>query len=568
MNINKLQKKLDVQFSGAVKASFDGVSVSLTGSLPDWASVVRAGSLCADRKSRYYVVNDIVCPDMPTPASLPSVSDGAIDGAVCDALIIGGGVVGCAIARELSKYSANILLIDKEHDLAMHASSRNDGMIHAGADVKKSSFKFKYNMRGNLLYSELSKQLDFAFERCGQYICISKRLMMPFAYISLIYWRLKGVPDVRVLSKKQLFSREAGLAQRFVGALFFGNVGRVCPYGVTIALAENAAQNDVEFSLDTAALGMQVRDGQIISVKTNRGVVYPKVVINAAGVFADDIASMANDRFFSIHPRKGTDLILDKKTSALVEGVVAELGGQDKSAHSKGGGVVGTVDKNVLLGPSAQETNQREDFSTDPEIAAAVFGKHNAVVPRLSRAQVITYFSGVRAPTYEEDFVVRAGVRTRNIIHAAGIQSPGLTAAPAIAEDVAEMAARLVGAQRRDDFNPIRKGIPRTAELPDSERDALIKADADYGEIVCRCEQISRGEVRDALHRPIPCDTVDGVKRRVRAGMGRCQGGFCSPLVMSIISQELGIPLNKINKSSDGANMAFGDVKGGGDGPI
>ena len=269
---------------------------------------------------------------------------------------------------------------------------------------------------------------------------------------------------------------------------------------------------------------------------------------------------MAEDRFFSIHPRRGTNAILDKKARRHIKTIYSLMGTQSKSAHTKGGGVVGTVDGNVLVGPDAVETWEKENFATNAESIKNTFEKQKQAAPWLSQGDIITYFTGVRAATYEEDFIVEKGRRVKNIIHAAGIQSPGLTAAPAIAELVAKLTYDYFpGCVANLHFNPYRKPIVRMAELSESERAEYIKNNSDYGEIVCRCEEISRGEIIDALNRPVPCQTVDGVKRRCRPGMGRCQGGFCAPLVVKIIAETYGIPEEQVLKSGEGSQLLMGE---------
>jgi glycerol-3-phosphate dehydrogenase len=297
--------------------------------------------------------------------------------------------------------------------------------------------------------------------------------------------------------------------------------------------------------------------------------VYPKVVVNAAGVFADEVAAMAKDQFYSIHPRRGTNSILDKKFSgALVRTIASRIGRVSKNTHTKGGGIIHTIYGNILVGPDAVETFERENFSTSGESIAATFAKFKKTSPALDQSQIITYFTGVRAPTYEEDFVVCKGRRTENLVHTAGIQSPGLTAAPAIAVDAARFTLEILEAggtkpERNQNFNPLRKPIPRAALLGDRERDALIKENPDYGIILCRCEEISRGEILESLRRPVPCDTPDGVKRRVHAGAGRCQGGFCGPLILKLIADEKGIAPQDVSKNGGGSRILCGPVKAG-----
>ncbi len=562
----RINHRLFARFGGRVSArEHDGV-LYLEGELDRWDDVVEAGLMAVNRKRYDGLVNDIrFTGETIPPMRMPNVVDSALDGATPDVLIIGGGIVGCAIARECAKYDMRILLVEKEHDLAMQTTSRNDGMIHPGIDLKPGQVKRDYNMRGNRMYEDVCKQLDVPFRRSGQYICFLGNKLAIAGFFGQLYYRALG-PKATFLDKKAFFEREPNMNPAISAALFFPDAGVVSPYGLALAYAENAADNGVAFSLDTAVLDMTLSQGAIQSVRTNRGTIYPKVVINAAGVFAEDVARLAQDRFFSIHPRKGTNTILDHKASSRMHTIVSSFGtSSTKKRHTKGGGLVKTIDDNTLVGPDAVETYRKEDFSTAPENVAFVFQAQRKTDTALSMKDAITYFSGVRAATYEEDFVIRKGKWTKNIVHAAGIQSPGITAAPAIAVDVSKMAVELLGqtqtVQPNTKFNPVRKGIVRASELDLVARDALIRENPDYGEIVCRCEEISRGEIIDALHRSIPCDTIDGVKRRVRPGMGRCQGGFCGPLVLQIIAEETGKSALEIDKSAPRGELLVGAIK-------
>lgn len=563
--LKQVNKRLRAEFGGAVQAELNHGVLTLTGELPTWEQVVRAGRLCADQK-RYSLVNAVRCgAGAQPPMVLPALRDQALEGKAFDVAVIGAGVVGCAIARELARFRLRVLLVEKEHDVGLQASSRNDGMVHPGIDLHKGSLKQIYNSRGNAMYPKLCAELGVPFKQPGQILCLRQkwaRYLLPF---TPVYWRRMGVP-CEYLNREELFRREPELSPEAQCGLFFPTAGIVCPYGLTIALAENAVDNGVTLSLDTAVTGMELQAGEIQSLHTNRGSFSARVVVNAAGVFADEVAGMAKDQFFTIHPRKGTNAILDKKAAWRVRTIASMLGTADtKKAHTKGGGLVSTVDGNLLVGPDAVETPDREDYATTRESVEGTFERQGKALPGLSGGDIITYFTGVRAPTYEEDFVIGKGRATRNLVHAAGIQSPGLTAAPAIAQDVARLAVELLGgAEQNPRFNPVRSPIPRAAELPWAERQALIETDPDYGVIVCRCEEVSRGEILAALRRSVPCDTIDGVKRRVRPGMGRCQGGFCGPLVARLIAEEKGISLNEVLKSGDGSWLVCRETKEGG----
>ncbi|MDR1374136.1 MAG: FAD-dependent oxidoreductase [Treponema sp.] len=585
--LDRINKKLRGEFDNRVRAIAADGCIVLEGELDSWDAVVRAGNLAVKirgKETRRFlktlqsggdrpggVVNTIrFTGAAAAPMEIPDLRDRALEGLKPDVLVIGGGVTGCSIARELTRYELNVLLIEKEHDLAMHASGRNDGMVHPGLDLRKGSWKYYYNSRGNAMYETIARELGVDFERNGQYLCFGSAAVKPLLYVSLLYWKWMGIPGVRVIKKKELRRLEPGLKKDLAAALFFPSAGVVCPFNLTIALGENAVQNGARISLDTTALGMQVREGRIAAVKTNRGTLYPQVVINAAGTFAEDIAVMAGDRFFSIHPRRGTNSILDKKyTQDIVRTIASRLKiTEARNAHTKGGGVIKTAHENILVGPDAVETWERENFATAASSIERTFAKFKDTSPGVDRSRIIAYFTGVRAPTYEEDFVVCKGRRTGNLVHAAGIQSPGLTAAPAIAVDAARFAVDLLGAQGRQiglngRFNPLRKPIPRPARMEDAERAALIKENPDYGIILCRCEEVSRGEILDSLRRPVPCDTPDGVKRRVRCGGGRCQGGFCGPLIVQIIAGEKDIPLNRVEKSGPGSRILAGETKSG-----
>ena len=564
-NISGLNKKLAKTFGGKVHADMKDGILYLTGELADWNDLVQAGLMSANRK-KYTVVNDIVFTGGAIPPMIvPPIMDNTLEGAAPDVLIIGGGITGCAIARELTRYSLDVMLVEKEHDVALHASSRNDGMVHPGLDLRKGLLKKKYNDAGNRMYPSICAELNVPFRNCGQYLCFTDAKIIPVAIASLAYWKLKGIPAAYI-SRKKLKKKEPHLSDTIQFALFFSAAGVVCPYGITIAYAENAADNGAKISLDTAVTGMEVTNNKITGVLTNRGTIFPKLVINAAGVFAEEIARLAHDRFFSIHPRRGTNMIFDKKASFQVKTIAslfeaAEAKTAAKKDHSKGGGIMHTVGDNLLVGPDAVETYERENFSTRRESIQAVMKRQQKTAPGLTERDIITYFTGIRAPTYEEDFIVSFGKFTKNIIHAAGIQSPGLTAAPAIAVDVSRMAAAFLNARINGQFKPERSTIVRTGELPDTERDALIKQNSDYGVIVCRCEEVSLGEVLDALRRSVPCDTIDGVKRRVRPGMGRCQGSFCGPQIAQIIAKEKKIPITAVKKMSHNSDVLLGDNK-------
>lgn len=566
MNLKKLEKELRKKYGSRFTVSESEGVRTVSGESGDWNEIISVCSSAVDKKHGVHVVNDIKFTGAPVPAMrLPSLRDNALDGAQPDVLIIGGGISGASIARELSKWDIDILLVDKESDLAMQASGRNDGEVHPGIDLSKGSLKHKYIIRGNRMYGKVCEELNVPFKRCGQYVCFEQAYLKPVIAIYTLKRKLiDGIDDSVLISGKELKKREPNFNKSFKFAIYNPMAGCVCPYGLTIAYGENAVMNGAKISLNTAVTDMKVENGKIVSVTTNRGIIRPKIVINAAGVFAEDIAKMACDRFYSIHPRRGTNSILDKKAGGLMSSIASIKKLEFSNSHTKGGGLLNTVHGNILAGPDAVETYEKENFATHRESIQNVFGKQKGTAPALTERDIITYFTGVRAPNFEEDFVIEKGRKTSNLIHCACIQSPGLTTAPAVALDIEKMAVEMLGnVKKKENFNPIRKGVPVLRDMSPEERDALIKQNPDYGEIVCRCEEISKGEIIDALNSPLCVPTVDGIKKRLRPGMGRCQGGFCSPLVTKIIAEHQGIPVSQVRKSGADAVITYGKTKGG-----
>ena len=583
MKLDRLQRELRKLDSGITASEKDGC-VLLEGEVDDYATIYAAGKLAVDKERYLGVLNDIVLRGFTQEVVLPDVEDDLLDGTTCDVLVIGGGVTGCAIARELRRHQLDVLLVEKGPDVASGQSSRNGGVVHVGVNFSKGSQKLSYCVRGNAMYRKLSHDLHVPYENKGQVtFARTKAEMLALEYVHRTALE-KGVVGTKVMSLEELREIEPSVPDWSVGGLFMGTAGITNPHLMTIALAENAVQNGARVCLDTAVLDMTVEDGLVKAVKTNRGTIHPKAVVNAAGVYADIIAQMADDRTFTIHPRVGTNIVMDKKVGRLVrtsmgktpftltpsqledipDNPLSFIKATIASAksHTKGIALIHTVDGNMLVGPHAEETPDREDTSTDRAAVERIFKNQQEVQPDLSEADIIAYFTGVRSPTYEEDFVVRPGVRTRNVFEAAGIQSPGLTAAPAIAVDIARWVRTYLSetndVQVNEAFDPVRHAAPVLAELSLEERAALIKENPDYGTIVCRCEAISKGEILDALRSPLPVYTVDAVKRRVRPGMGRCQGAFCLPSVMRIIADEAGIPYEDVVKGSARSRIVFG----------
>lgn len=561
--IDKIKKLINELGYNVIAKEKDDI-IFLEGELDSYEKVFELGHKVAKTKLYSHVVNNIKLKGFVPNIYKPSIKDNKLDKKEVDVLVIGGGVVGAAILRELSKYNLSCLLVEKNEDLAMQASSRNDGCIHVGIDLHSDSQKLYYLVRSKQLINELCKDIDVEYKEDGQTVCFKSNLLRPLIR-TYFHFKCKqnSIKDWKLLSRKKLLEKEPNLSEEVKFGVYFPHAGTICPYNFTIGLAESAVLNGAEVSFHTIVEDMVVEDGVIKEVKTNRGTIYPKIVINAAGVFSDEVADMAKDKFFSIHPRKGTDVLMDKSVRKSLSNSGLQIFSIKKKSHtsnSKGGGIIPTVDDNTLVGPNAIEVPDKEDYSTSKEVVDALFIKHSKTIENLKKSDTITYFSGTRAATYEEDFIVSRGKWTKNIIHAAGIQSPGLTAAPAIGEEIAKMAASSLNVSRKDNFNPIRKGIIQTRKLDEETRDRLIKSNPKYGHIICRCEEISEGEIIDAIHSIIPPTTLDGIKRRVRAGMGRCQGGFCQPNVASIFAKENNIKLQDVHKKGEDV-LIYRDVK-------
>lgn len=566
-SLQALENKIRQKISPDLALREWHASIVLEGMVSNWQQLYTAGTMCANQGYKG-VVNKLKVSGLEIPAiKKPRLADNYLQDKKVDVLIIGGGIIGCSIARELSKWQLSILLADKEEDVAMHASSRNDGMIHPGIEPKAGSKKAIFNVKGNEMYTRISQELNVKVIRCGSTILYDHKLLSLAKPVLNIRAQKMGVKGACMLAKDEVLKIEPNIAVPFTRALHFASTGITSPYKMTVAYAENAVQNGAEISLNTIVLSMNKEHGKIVSVETNRGTVYPKLVINAAGVFADIIADMAGDQFFSIHPRKGEILFLDKKKGELINGVVAKSSLNLEKGNTKGGGVVKTVDGNVLVGPDAYEQPFREDFSTNMSNIEALMKKHLPLINGFSPADVITYCAGIRASTYEEDFIIERSDYVANLIYAAGIQSPGFASAPAIAEEIEKLTcyalAEVMEVKPNEKWNPIRKGIPDLNNMDFESRSKIIKENPHYGEIVCRCEGISKGEIIDAINSPIPAFSIDAIKRRVRAGMGRCQGGFCLPAVMNIINEETGIPMTAITKKGNDSNIVVAETKAG-----
>lgn len=529
--------------------------IFLTGEVNTYEEKLAIGEKIAKLKAYEHVVNDITVKGLIIPETRynKNVDSKELDNLECDVLVIGGGVIGCAILRELSRYNFHSVLVEKENDVALHASSRNDGNIHPGIDLHSHTLKLKYLNMARDMWPGLAKELGFRYVKTGQVLTFEDNKLI-FNLFVRFKARSNNVNHINYYNKEEFKKIEPNIDNPNIkGGILFNDAAQVSPYEVTIAFAENAITNGAKIYLDTFVKEMKVENNEIKEVITNKGTIRPKIVINAAGAFSEDIAKMADDHFFSIHPRKGTDLILDKKVfTKYAKHTLGLKHISDAKAKTKGGGTIVTVDGNFLLGPDAYETPFKEDFSTEKKSIIDILNRQKALFKNISTKDIITYFSGTRACTYEEDFIIQQGKWTKNIIHAAGIQSPGLSCSPAIGKEVAKLAAVLLKDTRfNSNFNPKREAPVDFASLPLEMKDNLIKRNPNYGEVICRCEKITKQEIIDAIRRPLPVNSTDAIKRRTRAGMGRCQGGFCGPQVLKILAEEKGVDYANIAKKGN-----------------
>lgn len=565
MSLNKIKKALKRKGYLQVTISEWEKSILLEGTVDNWNDKIQAGYL-ASHNGYKGVINDIVVPGIEEEKiSVPGINDNLLDNKHFDIAIIGGGVIGCAIARELSRYKLKVAILEKEEDLAKHASSRNDGMIHPAFAAKPGSKKAYYNARGNVAYASLAKNLGIVFKRPGSIILFDNPFMHLLGPVFCKRAGKNGDVGYKMLSAKQVKKMEPNVNPVQKGGFYLPNAGIVSPYKLTIALAENAVQNGVEIFFNTLVNDFQMVNHEIRFIKTNRGACQAKVVVNAAGIWADKVAGLADDRFFSLHGRKGMDLLLDSNTGKMQNHITALVKLSQLKSKTKGGGILPTVEGNLLIGPTAQETPFREDYSTCQEDLLELLEKMKAN-PTLKAADIITYFSGIRACTYEEDFIVEPSEKIVNLVHAAGIQSPGLASAPAIASDISAMCISILKLKQQvelnRDFNP--EGVRSIApgELNYQQKKDKICQNPAYGRIVCRCETVSEGEVRDVLKARLPVTTLDGIKRRTRAGMGRCHGGFCTPRIMEIMIDETHISAENIMKKGGKSPLILSKTKG------
>jgi len=462
----------------------------------------------------------------------------------CDVLVIGGGIIGSLILRELSRYALDLLLVEAANDLSTGATACNGGVVHSGYDPEPEKLKARLNVRGNALYPSLAEELGVRFLHCGSMIVVFEESDLSMLDEYFRRGRTNGVPDLELITDRDRILRmEPHLNPEVRAALWAPSAGAVNPMEVTLAAVENAVHNGAEVWLASPVTKLQLQsDGNLIA-QTLRGPVLARRVVNAAGLYADDVAALAGEPEFRIRPRKGGQYITDKRVGHLVRSFVYMA----PSKLSKGRSAGPTTEGNLILGTSSVYVEDRGDRATTVEGETFVMEGVRRLLPEFPSDCIIRRCAGLRPTIEGEDFWIAPSVHHPSLIHAAGIQSPGVAAAPAIAEEVTRLLGETgLPLKANPRFDPGRLRPPHFAELSDKERDVLIRDDPSFGRIVCRCEQVSEAEVRETLRGPLAVPTLDAVKRRCRAGMGRCQGAFCRPRVARIITETCGLPLEEV----------------------
>lgn len=470
-----------------------------------------------------------------------------------DVVVIGGGIVGTAILRELSRYNLKCILLEKEPDIAAGTTKANSAVLHAGFDAPTGSLKAVTNVRGIKLYREMEKDLKLDIKWTGSLVVAVNDAEISILRTLMQRGRANGVEGLQILTQEEVSEQEPNLVNA-KAALWAPHAGVIWPFGATIAFAQCAVQNGAEVIRNCKVLGFIKKDGKIAGVSTSMGVIAAKYVVNAAGIYADNIARLAGDESFTITPRKGEYILFDKTASdSFVYGVVFPA----PTEISKGILIARTTHNNIFVGPNAIDQASKEDHAVTAAGMNEIISAARKLIPNLPMGAAITEFAGLRAISSTNDFIIGEAGAVPGFYNAAGMQSPGLTCAPAVGEMIAQQIAAASGAELKAGFKPALTAHKAFNAMTESEKIAKIAENPLYGRVICRCETVTEGEIVEAIHSPIGARTVDGVKRRTRAGMGRCQGGFCCPRVTMILARELGISVPEVLKERPESYMFY-----------
>ncbi len=473
-----------------------------------------------------------------------------------DVIVIGGGVIGGAVLRELTKYQLSVCLLEKENDVAMGASKANSGIVHAGFDAPEGSLKALFNVMGNTMMPEYTKELGVKYRNNGSLVVAFSTEEMSALSVLKERGEKNGVKGLELLSKFSLKLMEPNISNEAVGALYAPTGGIVCPYELTIAEIGNAMDNGAKLFCNFEVASVEKTEEGFLLTSANGEIVEGKLVINCAGLGGEKVAKLFGDDSIRIGARKGEYLLLDRESGDFVSHTLFFA----PTKAGKGILVSQTVDNNILLGPTAEEGNGETD--TSAKGTGEVLQKARKMCPEVPTYNVITSFAGIRAYSDRHDFIIEESKSVKGLIHCAGIESPGLTSAPAIGKYVVEtLVGDMLDLKENKNFNGTRQPDYFFKNLTVEEQNALIQRNPAYGKIVCRCEQITEGEIVRAIKENPPARDIDAVKRRTRSGMGRCQGGFCQPHVAEILARELGVSFEEVTKKGAGSKLVMGVTK-------
>lgn len=477
-----------------------------------------------------------------------------------DIAIIGAGVIGASIFRELTKYDVKVIILEKERDVAMGTSKANSAIVHAGYDPKQGTLMAKYNVAGSELFEELCQELEVPYKRNGSLIIgfdEEDLNTLQKLHENGIQNKVKGL---RLLTAKEVLEMEPALSSDITGALYAPTGAIVGPFEYTLALVENGVVNGGTFrTLSTVTAIEKIGKGFSLTIgkEEQQEVIKARYVINAAGLYADQVHNMVCEPSYEITPRRGQYFVLDKNQGNLVKSTVFQC----PSEKGKGILVTPTVHGNLLVGPDSEDLEDREDVGVTRYALDEIRRIASRTTNQINYRESIRNFSGLRALSDRDDFIVEEDKNVKGFIDVAGMKSPGLSSAPAIALDVVKLLEESgLVLSKKEYFNPYRHQIHFMA-LSSEEKNQLIHKDSRYGRMICRCEQITEGEILESIHRPVGAATLEGVKRRCRPGMGRCQGGFCGPLVHGILARELGISMEEVELDQDGSYILTGATK-------
>lgn len=475
-----------------------------------------------------------------------------------DVLVIGAGAVGCAIARELTKYNVQVMVVDKNNDVGGLASKSNSAIIHTGYDAMPGTLESELVVAANPMYDQIARDLDVPFKRIGAILpAVNDEQFERLPELKMKAFKNR-VYDIEYLSAENIRAMEPNISSEVRGGLFIPRESIIDPFLLVVGYAENAVTNGAVFLLETEVTGIRTQDGKVVGAETDKGFIEAKYIVNAAGLYCDQIASFVGKADYHVNPRKGQFFLLDRNTSCKVSHIILPV----PTKLTKGKLMTPTVHGNMLVGPTAEDGTDKYDASTNREGLDSIMDDVPKLVPHVNFRDTITQFAGLRPNRNPEGLHIDTYGDLGGYVNISGVRSTGLTGSASIGRYVVMTLFGLgMNAEPNWSFDPIRKGIPCFRDMDARQREEIIKEDPLYAKIVCRCETVTEGEIVRAIHSPIPATSIDAVKRRLRAGMGRCQGGFCGPKVIEILARELGVPQEEITKSGQGSRMLSGKVK-------